>query len=439
MMLRLGPLGAIVLATWSLMAGAAQAQPTLNAPTVVGADINFTWSGLGGSTSYDLQAALAPGGPYIATFNVGNVTTIGVTAPAVGVYYVRIVALPSGTPSNEVQVVVTSLVAPPAVPTPVQTFRNGPGNVILAWAPGSGGGPVTGYLLRAGTTPGGAELGVIPTNLAGLATGGVPAGTYYLGIAAVNAGGISAEAAETALVMPAGGACDAPPAPSLTTTAWGSYLTAIWTGIPGAGAYLFSYNGPGFVGQLGFGGNQTSFIFPGLPQGTWAFGVQAQFSCGSVGGVGQSNLTVDGSSLKLTPREPDPPAGQALPTPGYAQSVVNQVAAQFPGDLARSCGNNTWLFRLVNELRKRDKRWGLNWKRANFGDMSQDIITFNWGPDPDEGTLKMRAYDVIGGHCGSRPGPNFEEKTSPAPPAYNSNPPSAIWTLIPYIEAGFIP
>ena len=38
MKLRLGPIGAIVLATWSLMAGTAQAQPTLNAPIVVGCE-----------------------------------------------------------------------------------------------------------------------------------------------------------------------------------------------------------------------------------------------------------------------------------------------------------------------------------------------------------------------------------------------------------------
>ena len=99
--------------------------------------------------------------------------------------------------------------------------------------------------------------------------------------------------------MPAGGACDAPPTPSLTTTAWGPFLTANWSAVPGAGAYLFSYSGPVPAGVVPFGGNTHSFVYPGLPQGTWAFGVQAQFSCGSVGGVGQSNLTVDGSSLRL--------------------------------------------------------------------------------------------------------------------------------------------
>ena len=148
-------------------------------------------------------------------------TSIPVTAPTTGVFYVRVVALPGGETSNEVQVVVASLVAPPAAPVGLQAFRNGTG-VLISWQPG-GGGPAAGYILRVGTSPGGSELGVIPTGATGLAVGGgVPAGTYYLAVSAVNAGGQSAEAT-TVLNMPAGGACDAPPAPALTTAAWGTF------------------------------------------------------------------------------------------------------------------------------------------------------------------------------------------------------------------------
>ncbi|MGE0359765.1 MAG: hypothetical protein AB7H93_21330 [Vicinamibacterales bacterium] len=437
MMLRLGPIGAITLALWGVMVGAAYAQPVLNAPTVVGANVTFSWgAGPGGTTSYNLEAGTTPGGPYFAAFNVGNVTGVAVTAPAIGVYYVRVVALPSAAVSNEVQVVVNSLVAPPAAPTGLQVFRNG-GNVVISWTPGAGGGPVTAFQLRAGLTPGGAQIGVIPTAATGFAAGGVPPNTYYLGVRAVNAAGVSAESSEVALVMPPGGACDAPPTPALTTTAWGPYLTANWSPIPGAGAYLFSASGPGFTGGLAFPGNQTTFVYPSLPLGTWNFGIQAQFSCGSTGGMGASQLIVDGASLKMQPREPDPAPGQALPTPAYALSIVQQIGAQYDAELQQSCrehgGNNRWLFRLVNALRQRDKRWGLNWKRANVGDMSQDIVTFNWSSDPDEGTFNTRVYDVIGNHCGSgRVGAQLDEKT-----ILGST--GAKWTLIPYIQAGYIP
>ncbi len=235
---------AVCLALCGLTASAALAQaPALNPPVVSGANITFSWSATAGATSYNLLATLVPGGPPMATFNVGNVTSIPVTAPATGAYYVRVQALPGGETSNEVTVAVTSLVTPPAAPVGLQAFRNGTG-VLISWQPG-GGGPAAGYNLRVGTTPGGSELGVIPTGATGLAVGGgVPAGVYYLAVSAVNAGGASGEAT-TVLNMPAGGACDAPPAPALTTTAWGSFLTANWSPVPGAVSYLLSAAGPG--------------------------------------------------------------------------------------------------------------------------------------------------------------------------------------------------
>lgn len=433
MKLRLGQIGVITLALCGVLAGAAQAQPTLNAPTVVGADITFTWSG--GVAPFTLQAGVAPG-TYFVNLPVGGGPTFGVTAPAVGVFFARIVDA-NGAGSNEVQVVVSSLIAPPAVPTNLQVFRNGTG-VVISWTPGSGGGAASAFQLRAGLTPGGSEVGVIPTAATGVAAGGVPANTYYLAVRAVNAGGVSGESAEVALVMPPGGACDAPPTPTLTTTAWGQYLTAAWTPVPGAGAYYLSASGPGVPGvTVPFGGASTTFVYRPLPIGTWNFGIQAQFSCGALGGVGASTLVVDGASLKLTPREPDPAPGQALPTPGYALSIVQQIGAQYDGELQQSCkehgGNNRWLFRLVNALRQRDKRWGLNWKRANEGDMSQDIVTYNWSSDPDEGTFNTRVYDVIGNHCGNgRVSAQLDEKT-----ILGST--GAKWTLIPYIQAGYVP
>jgi hypothetical protein len=435
----------VALGLWAVTASAALAQaPVVNPPVVAGANVTLSWSATAGATSYNIQVGLAPGA-YSQEFNVGNVTSISTSAPLAATFYVRVVALPGGETSSEVVVPVTSLVNLPAAPTGLQVFRNGT-SVIITWTPGAGGGPVAGYRLRAGLTPGGAEVGVLPTATAGFAAGSVPPNTYYLGVAAVNAAGESGEATGV-LVMPANGACDTPPTPTLTTTAWGPYLTASWSPVPGASAFYLHANGPGFQGQVPIAGNQTSFSHYGLPQGTWAFGIQAQFSCGTVGGVGLSNLIADGAALKLEPRAADPPAGQALAGPSYGAQVVRDMAAAYPVQLAQSCGNDTWLFLVLRELRKRDKRWGLNWKRANIGDHSTDIITYNWGPDGDEGTPKMRAWDVIGGHCGPSPGPNWDEKTSPAPPQFNGPtsiggngaPLSALWTLIPYIRAGFTP
>ncbi len=430
-----------VAACVALLAAASMAEarqaPAMNPAVVSGANITFSWTATAGATSYRLQAGLAPG-LYLATFDVGNVTSFAVTAPATGTFFARVVAItPAGdVPSLDIAVTVTSLVAPPAVPTNLTAARNGVG-IVVTWSPGAGGSAPTGYRLSVDTAQGTLPISV-GTN--SFAFSPVPAGNYAFRVAAVNGGGASGDSADVLMTMPAGGACDAPPAPTLSTVAWGPFLTASWSAIPGASAYLLSYQGAGASGQIPFGGNTTRFLYSGLPVATWQFGVQAVFSCGQAGAVGLSTLVVDNRSLKLEPRTPDPAPGSALGSPGYILSVVRDLAARYPFDLRNSClehgGNNRWLFRLVEELRRRDKRWGLNWKRANVGDMSQDVVTYNWGDEGDEGTARLRAWDVIGGHCGPNPAGQATEITSPTPPGVGRD---ARWTLIPYIQAGFIP
>lgn len=424
-----------------LAAGSASAQaPVVAPPTVSNVaapfTVAFTWSGTSGATGYRFDAGISSGA-YTYSQTLGLVTSLALSnvVPA-GTFYVRIVALTPGGDVPSAEVSFTAAPTPPPAPTGLSVARNGTG-LVATWTPGAGGGGATGYRLYVGTSPGG-TLAVLPSNTTswGIA-GGVPSNTYYMRVTAVNTAGESGPSSEVTVVMPTGGACDAPPAPALTTVAWGGYMTATWTPVAGASTYRFNYDGAGYVGQIAFGGTQTLFAPPvNLPPGTWQFSVQAVFSCGQAGTPGPSTLVLDNSSLKLQPRAADP----ATDVPSYASSVINQVAAQYPGDLANSCrehgGNNRWLFRVVQELRTRDKRWGLNWKRANFGDMSQDVITYNWGDEGDEGTQKLRAWDIIGNHCGSRPGAQFSEITNPKPPQWSTN---ARWTLLPYIQAGYTP
>ena len=97
------------------------------------------------------------------------------------------------------------------------------------------------------------------------------------------------------------------------------------------------------------------------------------------------------------------------------RDVIVATANAYRADLRNSCvehgGNNVWLFRLVNALRQRDSRWGLNWKRGNRGDMSQDVVNYNFGSGPDEDSTNVYIIDTIGGHCGNNPGPNWEDVT----------------------------
>lgn len=104
-----------------------------------------------------------------------------------------------------------------------------------------------------------------------------------------------------------------------------------------------------------------------------------------------------------------------LPLPD-GRPVVDALAAERPDLLAASCasdgGNNEFLFELVRRLRATDVRWGLNWKRGNVGDMSQDVVDYYFAPgDPVESSTDVYIVDVIGGHCGPTPSPAFTDVT----------------------------
>lgn len=412
----------------------ARQAPVLSPAGVSGANVTLSWTATPGATSYRLDAGGASGA-YTLSTSAGTALTYAATAPAPGVYYARIVALtPTGDmPSNEITISVTSLVAAPPTPTNLVVARNGTG-IVVTWAPGAGGGTASGYRLTVGLPQGGTA--VLNTTAPSFAFAPIPAGNYTFRVVAVNAGGSSAESTETPMTMPAGGACDAPPAPTLTTSAWANILSANWTPIPGASSYVLNYEGAGFTGQIPFGGSTTRFAYRGLPVATWQFSVQATFSCGAQSAPGPSTLTVDNSTLRMQPRAPDPTG--SVP-PDYIRlpnrsAIVNELAARYPGELRDSCGRgrHAWLFRVVNRLRQEDKRWGLNWKRNNVGDMSEDIITYNFGKEADEGTRQLHAVDIIAGHCGPNPGPAWIDQTV----LFSTG---ATWTLVPYVEAGYIP
>jgi hypothetical protein len=113
----------------------------------------------------------------------------------------------------------------------------------------------------------------------------------------------------------------------------------------------------------------------------------------------------------LEKRTPDPAPGTRLPLP-HMVHVLQQVAAENPGilSLQRSCQEEEWgghhirgwefLDKVIDALRLEDTRWGYMWKRGNVGDPSLDVISYNYSAEPDEGTSRIWAVDVVGGHCG---------------------------------------
>jgi hypothetical protein len=136
---------------------------------------------------------------------------------------------------------------------------------------------------------------------------------------------------------------------------------------------------------------------------------------GGGGGTGGGGSGGGGGGGTTGQRTPNPPSGQRLPLPGYGASVVEDVARQYSSALRNSCQDSggTWEFmdRVVDALRSHDSRWGYNGKRGNSNDPSKDVVDYNYGSDPDEGTTNVYIIDIIGGHCGGNPSPAWVDNT----------------------------
>ena len=135
------------------------------------------------------------------------------------------------------------------------------------------------------------------------------------------------------------------------------------------------------------------------------------------GGDGATEASSGGGAVEPMPGWPSGPA-QAVPPapPPDAFAVVEQTANDFPDLFAQSCvdtgGNNEFLFEVVRRLRQQDDRWGLNWKRGVVGDMSQDVVDYQWGEGPSEENTDVYIIDIIVGHCGDDPQPGWIDVTA---------------------------
>lgn len=429
----LSVLTALSLAIPAIVYAQVPAAPVLQA-SVSGQTVTASWTAVPGATSYRVEAGVTPAA-NMAGYEMGGLTSFSIQAPQ-GAYYLRVLARNASgvsAPSNVVGISVQSTVTPPPPPTGLSVSVNGSNVTFTAQLPNV---PLTGLLLVAGTAPGAAQA-VVPLAVSGQNTvPNVPPGVYYGRLVAVNAGGNSPPSNEVQIVVNAV-TCAAPAVPTLSAQVNGMGVVLSWSAVPGAVGYRLSAStspgGAPFFAQ-NLSSATTGLANPSTPAGTYYVTVTAANACGLQSTSAETIVAVAAPPPGTGPRTPNPPPGQRLPLPNR-EAVAQEIARLYPADLRNSCidqpgGNNTWLFRLVQRLRQEDTRWGLNWKRGRTGDMSQDIVSYNWGSEPDEGTRQIYILDVIVGHCGSNPGAFWLNQTGVGGA-------DAVWTLRPYTQAGF--
>jgi hypothetical protein len=279
-----------------------------------------------------------------------------------------------------------------------------------------------------------------------------PPGTYNIAVRG-TAGAVQGPLSNIVTVTVGGGGgggaatppagCSTIAAPTATVTTSGTSATINWTDVAGAAGYRVQVGQtPGSTQvQQDVPASQTSFVGSAPFFGTFYARVIAGNACGALASSPDVAFTLTPPPPGSTPRTPDPPAGQILPIPAYGAAVVQAMAVQRRGELLNSCANHNWVFLVLQELRRRDSRWGLNWKRGHVGSMSDDILTYNPTNRPDDDNNEIYLIDVIFGHCGSNPDANFQDVTGFTP---RNHPDCAAagcarWTLAPYRATGLQP
>lgn len=181
-------------------------------------------------TSYTIIARSSESGPVFASVPIGNLLGATVNAPN-GSYFVTVRASNasgSGPESAGITVEVPIVITPPGVPTDLAVTVSGT-TADVTWTPPTTGGAVTGYLLIASYTPGGAPIAVLPfaAPASSAQVTRIPPGDYFVRLAATNQGtpGPLSEEIHVHVEAP-----QLPGAPTLAdATVAGSTVTLTWT------------------------------------------------------------------------------------------------------------------------------------------------------------------------------------------------------------------
>jgi hypothetical protein len=186
----------------------------------------------------------------------------------------------------------------PSLPVPVVT---GGTAIAMHWRPSPIGGEPTSYVVEAGTTPGAANIGALPTNGPSFSFAGVPPGRYFLRVRALNAFGSSPASPEIAVVF-GNVSCGTVPMPvTAIATISGSSVTVDWPDAVGAnGTYtLAAGTGPGLSNIATLGTGATRQLVTNAPAGVYYVRVVADSACGQ-GAPGPDTVVAVGGALPLS-------------------------------------------------------------------------------------------------------------------------------------------
>lgn len=170
---------------------------------VTGATVRLSWPPGGyGELGYRLEIGSRPGLADLAAVWSSNVVT-GVVPP--GVYYVRfrranLAGL--SEPSLDTQVVVGAVPAPPDRPGEFRAAVLGR-TVSMSWAPPSGGGTASHYVIEAGLTARATAVRLTTADAQPRhVVHAVPSGVYFLRVRAANAAGEGVTSRDVRIVVP---------------------------------------------------------------------------------------------------------------------------------------------------------------------------------------------------------------------------------------------
>lgn len=147
----------------------------------------------------------------------------------------------------------------------------------MTWGPPYSGGPVSQYIIEAGTASGLTNLGSLVTTGPVFTYEPVPDGFYFLRVRARNAAGASPPSEEVMLVV--GGVPAPPRAPEQpAATVSGSTVSLSWFAPPGAvTGYILEAGSASGLSNLATVsvGPATSISFTGIPPGTYYVRIRA--------------------------------------------------------------------------------------------------------------------------------------------------------------------